>query len=136
MAELPADAFLVWRSMCAILRADHISPLGVVIPSVWQSTPYKKAGKATEDGRDLACQGIAFVVPDGAALLLETDSNIAQAIHLLFPLLGSWEPPFEETLDWIQFAYTKYRIGSYVEPASTFLVPYAVLEGYPLFLEI
>ena len=119
--------------MRAVLRVDHVSHLGGVIPSVWQATPCERAGKATEGGRDLAFQGLTSVALDGATLLIKAEYNIAQASHLLFPLLYSWAPHFEETLDWIQFAYTADRTGAYVAPASTVLVPSAVSEGDPLF---
>ena len=76
------------------------------------------------------------MAPDGVALLLKVESNIAQASQLLFLLLASRTPPFEETLDWLQFAYTADRTGAYVAPVSTVLVPSAVLKEDPLFLAI
>ena len=91
--------------------------------------PKYRAGEVTEDGCELAYQGLTFVSPEGAALLLETGLNNAQSSQLLFPLLASQAPLFEETLDWLQFAYTAYRTGDYVAPASTVLVPSLVLKG-------
>ena len=55
----------------------------------------------TEDGCELAYQGLTFVYLEGGALLLETGSNNAQSSQLLFPLLASQAPLFEETLDWL-----------------------------------
>ena len=52
---------------------------------------------------------------------------------MLFPIVVGWVPPFEETLNWLQFAYTTDRTGSYVAPASPVLVLSAVLEGDTLF---
>ena len=52
---------------------------------------------------------------------------------MLFPILVNQAPPFEETLNWLQFAYTADRIGAYVAPASTVFVLSAVLEGDPIF---
>ena len=42
-------------------------------------------------------------------------------------------PPFEEALNWSQLAYTADWMGAYVEPASTVLFQYAVVEGDELF---
>ena len=81
----------------------------------------------------LACLGLTSVAPDGAARLLDTYRTIAEVGQLLFPILVGWVPPFEETINWIQFAYTSYRTGAYASPASTVLVLSAVLEGYPIF---
>ena len=86
-----------------------------------------------EGGRNLACRGLTFVAPYVAAYLLDISCNIAEVDQLLFPILVGWVPPFEETIDWIQFAYTADRTGAYVAPASTVLVPSAVSEGDPLF---
>ena len=51
----------------------------------------------------------------------------------MFPLFSSGSPPFKETLDWLQFAYTADRTGAYVAPASMVLVQSTVLEEDPLF---
>ena len=133
MLELPVDAFRVQHSVRAVLRADRVSHLEGVTPSIWKATPCEKVMKAAEGGHDLAFQGITFVAPDGAARLLETLCNIAEVSQMLLPLLAIRAPHFEETLDWIQSAYTADRMGGYVVPASTVLVPSAVSEGDPLF---
>ena len=131
---LPMDAFGVRHSVSAVPRADHVIHLGGFTPFAWQATPCNRVGKATEDGRELACQGLTFVDPDGAALHLDTHSgkdstNIAQASQLLFPLLFGQAPLFKETLNWIQLSYTVYRTGSYVAPVSTDIFLSTVLEG-------
>ena len=95
--------------------------------------PCKRVGKATESGRDLACQGLAFVAPDDAARLLNTSRNITEVGQLILPILVGRTPPFEETLDWLQFVYTTDRTGAYVAPAPTVLVLSVVSEGDPLF---
>ena len=128
------DAFSVWRSMRAVPTADHTSHLEGVSPSSWQATPYERVGKAAEGGRDLACRGITFVTPDGASRLIDTSRKIAEVVQLLFPILVGQATSFEETLDWLQFAYTAERTGAYVAPVSMVLVPSAVLEGDPLFI--
>ena len=87
-------------------------------------------------GAQLGLLRYDLCVPDGAALLLENASNIAEASQMRFPLFDSRAPPFEETLDWLQFAYTADLTGAYVAPVSMVLVQCAVLEGDPLFLEI
>ena len=53
--------------------------------------------------------------------------------QFLFPILVGQAPSFEETINWLQFAYTTDRTGAYVAPASTFLVPSKVSEGDPIF---
>ena len=134
MVELPVDTFGVRRSVRTVPRMDHVIHLGGgVIPFTWQATSFERAGKATVGGRDLACQGIAFVALDSAALFLDMDTNITQSSQLLLPLLTSREPPFEERTDWLHLSYTADRTGAYMEPASTVLVLSAVLEGDPLF---
>ena len=54
----------------------------------------------------------------------------------MFPRLTGQEPPFEEALNWLQFAYTVDRAGAYVVPASTALTQSAVVEGEKLFTSI
>ena len=136
VVEFPVDAFGVRRSVRAVLREDHIIHLEGVSPSACQATPYERVGKASEGGCDLACQGLTFVTPDGATRLLNTSCNIAEVGQLLFPILVGWAPPFEETLDWLQFAYTADMTGAYVAPETTILAPSAVSEEDPLFTAI
>ena len=76
--EIPMEAFVVQRSLRAVPRADHVSPLERVTPSVWQATPRERAMKISEGGRDLACQALIFVNPDGGARLLDTTYNVAE----------------------------------------------------------
>ena len=64
MVELPMDTFLVWCSVRAVPRADHISNLEGVSPSAWQATPSKRVGKMAEGGCDLVLQGLTFVTAD------------------------------------------------------------------------
>ena len=84
-------------------------------------------------GVNLACQGLTFVSPYSAALLLDSAYISAKFIQIMFPLLSSGSPPFKETLDWLQFACTADRTGAYVAPASMVLVHSTVLEEDPLF---
>ena len=46
MLELTLDAFRVWCSMRTVPRAEHVSHLEGVTPSVWHSMTYKSVGKA------------------------------------------------------------------------------------------
>ena len=133
VVELDIDAFGVRRTVHAVLRVDHITHLEVVPPYDWQAAPCKRAGKLLKGGRDLACRGLAFLPPDGAALLLEGPINIAEASQTLFPLLAGRARPFKETLDWLQLAYTADRTGAYVVPESTVLAQSAVWKGETLF---
>ena len=66
----------------------------------------------------------------------DTHLNILSASKFFFPWLTSRETPFEEALNWLQFAYTADRAGAYVAPASTVLNPSAVAEGGNLFQAI
>ena len=84
-------------------------------------------------GRNFTCQGLTFVSSYSSDLLLECSCNIAKASQMMSPLLDVWEPPFEETLDWIRFAYTADRTGVYVAPVPTVFSQPAVSEGDPLF---
>ena len=88
--------------------------------------PYKRVGKAAEGGRDLSYQGITFVTPDGTSRLINTSRKIVEVGQLLFPILVGQAPPFEETLDWLQFVYTADRTGAYLAPASTVVLPSVV----------
>ena len=92
--------------------------------------------KATEGVRDLACRGLTFVSPDGAACLLETDCSTYEASQLLLPLLSGRAPLLKDTINWLQFVYTVDKTRAHVAPASMVLVPSAVLEGDLLFPEI
>ena len=56
-----------------------------------------------------------------------------KTVMSLFPLQAGWAPPYEEALDWFQFAYAGDWVGGYVDPASTVLVQSVVMEGGPLF---
>ena len=96
----------------------------------------ERVEKAPEGGHYLACRGLNFFAPDGAAHLLDTSRNISEVSQVLFPLLADQAPSFEETLDWPQFAYTADREGDYVASVSMVLIPSALLEGDPLFPKI
>ena len=56
---------------------------------------------------------------DVAVRLLGAPRNIAESSQLLFPLLSGQTPSYEETLDWLQFAYMGDRSSTYVAPGST-----------------
>ena len=73
-----------------------------------------------------------FVTLYGAYLLLGSALNVAEDSQKLCSLLTGWAPSFEELLNWLQFEYITEQTGTYVAPASTFLVQYEVLELDPL----
>ena len=79
-----------------------------------------------------------YIPTDCASWLLRREAdrpiNVFEALTGLLPLLTGREPPLEESLDWLQFTYTKDRAGAYVAPASTVLVQSAVMEGDELSL--
>ena len=89
---------------------------------------------------DLDCRGLTFVPLDWDYWLLQREAdgplNVFDASTSLFPLLTVREPPFEEALDWLKFAYTADRAGAYVAPASTALAQSAVADGGELFLAL
>ena len=84
----------------------------------------------------MAYQGLRLVASDGATCLLSTTHNIAEAIQLLFPVLASQAPTFEETLNWLQFTYTGYRTGDYMACSSTVLATSEVSKGDTIFPDI
>ena len=49
-------------------------------------------------------------------------------------MLASQEPPYEEALDWLQFAFTGDTKGQYVAPSHTTFAFASPLEGGALFL--
>ena len=83
---LRVDTFGVWRSVCAVPRVEHVSHLEGATPSVWKVTPCKREVNLSEGGLDLACRRLKFVSPDGSTRLLDTSSNITEAIQIFFPL--------------------------------------------------
>ena len=103
-----------------------------ILPSEWQTTPCKRMGRK-KDGCNLACQGITFLPPDTAARLLGSPRNIAEASQTIPPLLSGRAPPYEEALEWLQFAYTGDRSGTYVAPYLNGVTFYTPEEGEPLF---
>ena len=68
---------------------------------------------------NLACRGLTFVTLDGASRLLNALRNIAEVGQLMFPILVGRAPPFEETINWLQFVYTTESTGGYMVPAYT-----------------
>ena len=52
----------------------------------------------------------------------------------LSPMMNNQAPSFDKAIDWLQFIYTSYHMGDFVEPASMFLFQYMVVEGDKLFL--
>ena len=55
---------------------------------------YERAVNLAEGERDLACQGMTFVLPDGVALLLVSSFNINEDSQMLSPLLADQAPTF------------------------------------------
>ena len=86
-----------------------------------------------ERWNDLSFRGLIFLFSDGASLFLGSSPNISEPIQMLSPILVGWAPPFGEMCDWLQFAYTTDRTGSYVAPASVVLAQSPVTEGDPIF---
>ena len=62
--------------------------------------------------------------------------NVYASLSGLFPMLIVKDPPFKDSLNWLQFAYTAERVGDYVAPASTDLAQSAISEEDELFPEI
>ena len=138
MTKLLPDFFAARRAVRTVPRIDHVAHLGGISPRDWQTKPCKRASKAArEESLKLAYRGLAFLPVKGAAWLLGREAdrpvNVFKASAGLFPLLNGRAPPFEAALDFLQFAFTADRAGTYVAPASTVLVPLAVAEGDDLF---
>ena len=138
MVDIPEEAFAAWHSIRAGPQVDHVTRLGRISPLDWQTKLCKRASKSAEtEYVDLSFRGLTFVPPDYAPWILwrEADRplNVFEASTGLFPLITSQEPPFEESLDWLQFAHTADQVGAYVAPASTVLAQSAVAEGDELF---
>ena len=113
------------------------SPWGISLLD-WKTKPRERAVKtAGTEYVDLACWGLTFAPPECASWLLRRDAdrplNVFEALKGLSPLLNGREPPFEEVLEWLQFAYTADRAGAYVAPASTLPAQSVVAEGDELF---
>ena len=114
---------------------------GGIYPLDCTTKPCHRAVKtAGTEYVELACRGLTFVPPDYASWILQREAyrplNIFEASKGLFYLLTSREPPFEEDLDWLQFAYTADRAGAYVAPESTVLAQSTVAEVDELFLAL
>ena len=133
VAEIPWVDFAVRSSIYAVPRADHKVHVEGVTPSLCKSMPCERVRKLQEDRQNLACRGLTFVSPVGASHLLGRGTNIAEASCFLFPLLSSWNSPYDEALNWLQFAYMSGRMGAYMPPASTDLAFSALVEGGALF---
>ena len=67
-----------------------------------------------QDGRKLAFWGLVFMPPGCASRLLGQDHKITEVINVLFLLLDSQAPPYNETPDWMQSYYTWEQTGDYV----------------------
>ena len=139
VVDIPHEAFSAQRSVLSIPPVDHVTHLGGVSPPYWQKNPCKRVGKTAGTYYfDLDLRGLTFVTPDFAAWLLEWEVdgplNVLEALKGLLPLITGREPPFEEALDFLQFAYTADREGGFVEPAYTVLAQSEVADGGELFL--
>ena len=103
-------------------------------PPDWKATPCKRVGKLLGGwSHNLACQGLAFLSPDGFTLLLEGYLNIAEASRTMFSILAGQVLPFKEKLNWLNFTYTSDQKRAYVALVSLVLAWSTVLEGDPLF---
>ena len=107
--DIPNKAFAEWRSVHAVPQVDHVTCLGGISPTYWQTMPCDWAGKtAGSDYLDLDCRSLTFVPPDCAAWLLDMKEDrplsILSSFKSLFTLLTRLYPPFKEALDWLQLA--------------------------------
>ena len=141
VVEIPVKALSARRSVGPLPRVEHVTHLWGVSALNCQTNPCERAVKsAGTEYVDLAFRGLTFIPLDYAPWLLRRDAyrplNIIEALTGLFPLLTGREPPFEEAIDLMQFAYTTDLAGAYVAPASTVLAQSAVAEGGELFLAL
>ena len=120
---------------------DHVTHLGGISPPDWHTKPCERLGK-TEGAEyvDLDFRGLNVVPPDCAAWLLDKEAdrplNVFEASNGLLPMLTCQDPPFEEDLGWLQFAYTADLTGAYVVPVYKVLAQSVVAEGGEPFPEI
>ena len=71
------------------------------------------------EGRNLTFLGITFLPKDATVTLFHIEGNVAEFSRQLFPRLASREPPYENALSWLQFAYTRDSKGAYMATAKT-----------------
>ena len=109
MVEIPHEAFSARRPVRAVPRVDHITHFGGISPLGWQTKPCKRAVKLEgTEYVDLAFRSLTFVPPDCVSWILQREAdrplNIFETLTgLILQLIGR-EFPFEEALDWLQFA--------------------------------
>ena len=83
ITDIPVVYFSVWRVFIPVSRDHHIVHVEGTLPSIWRSTPCKRAsGKA--EGRNLTCRGLTFLPPYVAATLVNVEGKIAEVSRLLF----------------------------------------------------
>ena len=70
MVDITMGAFLLWRFICAVPQADHVTYLEGVTSPVFQSMPCDMVGKLLDEERDLSCQGMTYGPSNGASLFL------------------------------------------------------------------
>ena len=62
------------------------------------------------------------------------EGSVGEFSKELFPLMDDQEPPYEEYIDWLQFAFTGDTKGQYSLPANTAFSLTSPVEGEPMFL--
>ena len=68
VVDIPHKSFAEWRSVHAVPRVDHVTCLGGISPTSWQTMPCDREGKkAGSDYLDLDCRSLTFFPPDCAA---------------------------------------------------------------------
>ena len=91
-------------------------------------------GSGKVEGQSLAFRGLAFLPSDAAAPLFHLEGSVSEFSKILFPFLDDQDPPYEEVLNWLWFAFTCDPKGQYVAPANTYFSFVSPVEGEPLFL--
>ena len=141
VVDIPHKTFATRRSICAVLQVNHVTHLGGISTTDWQTRPCER--EVNLDGAyylGLAYRGLTFFPLDCADWLLEMEEdghlNVLYAPKGLFPQITGREPPFKKALNWLKFAYTTDWAGDYMGPVSTVLTQSAVAKADELFTTI
>ena len=133
ITEILVASFGALRAVNVISRDNHRVHLEGFPPSGLQTMPCKRAS-SKEERQSLSCQGLIFLPPDAASPLFFLDGSAGAFSKELSPLLADQEPPYEEALNWLQFAFTGDTKIQYAEPSHNALSFSSPVEGGPLFL--
>ena len=88
-----------------------------------------KRSISKEEGLSLSCWGLTFLPPYSSAPLFHLEGSVGAFPKELFPLPDDQEPSYEESLYWLQFAFTDDSKGQYVVPVIIYLFLHVACGG-------